>query len=610
MPPVTFDTQMPKPVTRILGIAPYEGMKNIMETLASKRRDILLDVYVGDLQQGVEIVRKNRHSDYHAIISRGGTAQLIRQITQIPVVEVGFSGYDILRVIKLSENYTKKYAIVGFPNITSNARLLCSLLQYDIDIFTIHNREEVSDLLTRLKEQGYEMVLCDVIANITAKKLGLNALLITSGAESITDAFDQAVKLNNDYYNLQSEKRFFKDILMGGNDQIIVLKENGELYFSTLGEEQISDLLEQLRRDLPSFLDEKTHKFFKNIDGTLFSFTSRYLSFSGEYYAAFYYSSSFVPFAASKYGIQYTNLKEAEDLFFNSFFSLTNANSSIRTTVENMNQSNVPIMISGESGAGKEQVARIIYSRSRFSKNPLITVNCTLLNERSWNFLINHYNSPFTDNDNTIYFKDINALPKERRSHLLSIIVDTNLCKRNRIIFSCCCPMGEGLPQEAMVFVNQLSCVTLHLPPLREHAGEIPTLASLYLNMLNTSMENQVIGLEPEALKLLQEYSWPYNYTQFKRILNELVLSAASPYIQAGSVEALLKEEKKPSQPRENSQASSALKEGQYVLDLTRPLSDINREIIQTVLNEMNGNQSATAKRLGIGRSTLWRYLK
>lgn len=608
MPPNTTDVPTPESVTRILGIAPYEGMKNIMETLADKRSDISLDVYVGDLHQGVDIVRRNRHADYDVIVSRGGTAQLISAVTQIPVVEVGFSGYDILRVIKLSENYTKRHAIVGFPNITSNARLLCSLLQYDIDIFTIYSPEEVSQTLSDLKERGYEMVLCDVIANTTAKRLGLNALLITSGAESITTAFDQAVKLKKDYYSLQSEKRFFRDILMGGNDEIIVLKENGELFFSTVSEEQLPELFEQLRKDLPFFLDKKTHKFFKNLNGTLYSFKSRYLSFSGEQYAAFYYSSSFVPFAISKYGIQYTNLKDAEDQFFNSFFSLTNSNSTIRATVGNINQANVPVMVCGEAGSGKEQVAQIIYSQSRLSKNPLITVNCPLLNERSWNFLINHYNSPFTDNDNTIYFKDINALPKERRCHLLSVIIDTNLYRRNRIILSCCCPMGQGLPPEAMEFVNLLSCVMLHLPPLREHTGEIPALTSLYLNMLNTSMENQVIGLEPDALKLLQEYSWPYNYTQFKRILNELALAASTPYIQAESVEALLREEQKP-QNQEPSPAA-VLKDGYYPLDLRRPLNDITQEIIQIVLNEMNGNQSATAKRLGIGRSTLWRYLK
>lgn len=608
----TTDTTLSKPKIRVLGIAPYEGMETLMEKLAARRDDLLLDVYVGDLRQGVEIAKRTCHFNYDVIVSRGGTAQMIREITHVPVVDIGLSGYDILRVMKLSENYSRKYAMVGFPNITSHARLLCDLLQYQMDIFTIHSSDEVWDTLSDLKERGYEMILCDVITNTAAKKLGLNALLITSGAESISAAFDQAVKLCGDYHTIQSEKHFFMDILRNGNDQTIVLKENGELFFSTIDEEQLPAFCEVLRKDLASLFDKRTHKLFKNIDGTLYTFTCRYLTCLDEQYAAFYGSPTPVPPSTGKYGIQYLNLQETEDLFFDSFFNLTNDHTTIRTTVQNITQTDSPIMISGESGSGKEQIARKIHSQSQFSGNPLITIDCTLLNERSWNFLVNHCNSPFNDNGNTIYLKNIQALSRERCSHLLALTMDTNLCKRNRMIFSCSCPMGHGLSAQAMEFVNLLSCVTIHLPPLRDYAREIPALASLYLNMFNLSMENQVIGLEPEALKLLQDYNWPYNYTQFKRIINELMLAATTPYICAEHVAALLKKEEQPASfPNPSGSFTAAASPNEtYTLDLTKPLNDITQDIVRIVLSETHGNQSAAAKRLGIARSTLWRYLK
>lgn len=591
------------PKIRILGIAPYEGMKTIMQKLAAERPDIELDVYVGDLQKGVEIARHNFQRDYDVIVSRGGTAQLIGQDTHIPVVEVGLSVYDILRAIKLAENYTDRYAIVGFPGITMNAHLLCNLLKYKIDIFTLHHQDEVQDTLRSLKNEGYRMVLCDMISNTTAKRLGLNAILITSGQESISSAFDQAVRLCSTYTNVKSEKQFFAEILRGGNDQIVVLKKNGEVFFSTVDEENSARLLELLTHELPSVLNKKTHKFFKNVNGTLLSFTCRRLTFLREEYAAFYFSATSVPFATSKYGIQYSNLQEAEDQFFNSFYSITTTASDMQATIENINQTSFPVMLAGEAGSGKEQVVHMIYSRSPLRANPLITVNCPLINDRSWNFLTNHYNSPFNDNDNTIYLKDITSLAPARRQHLLSIIVDTNLCKRNRVLFSCNCPTGQGIPAEAMEFVNQLSCLTVYLPPLRERVSEIPALCSLYLNTINFSMANQIIGLEPEAITLLQTYNWPYNYTQFKRILNELALVTTTPYIQAEHVAALLEKEEAPAVPA-SAQAAS------HSLDLTKTLNEITRDVIRLVLEESGGNQTAAAKRLGIGRSTLWRYLK
>lgn len=592
---------------RILGIAPYEGMKTIMQKFAGEHSDLDIDVYVGDLDKGAAIAKNNLHNNYDVIISRGGTAALIEQITSVPVIEITLSVYDILRAIKLAENYADRYAIVGFPAITSSAHLLCDLLQYKIDIFTIHSQDEVQGTLKELKKKGYRMVLCDMIANTIAKRLGLNAILITSGTESISMAFDQAVKVSRNYAAIREKNRFLEEIIREENNETVVLRHDGEVFFSTLREEHLPGLAELLKNELPAVLEQKVHKFFKNIDGILYSFSSRRMEYQKTPYAAFYFTTSSVPFATSKYGIQYSNLQEAEDQFFNSFYSVTSSASGMQTTIENINQTNVPVMLSGETGSGKEQVARVIYSQSSIRSNPLITINCSLISDRSWNFITNHYNSPFNDNNNTIYIKDITALPENRRQQLLSIMVDMNLCKRNRMIFSCICPPGQGLPREAMEFINLLSCVTIHLPPLRERAEEIPTLSSLYLNTLNVSMANQIIGFEPEAMVLLQQYDWPSNYTQFKRILNELALVTSTPYIQTRHVASLLEKEM---EQKSFPSATSNEPSGFGSLDLNRSLDEINQDIIHMVLAETGGNQSAAAKRLSISRTTLWRYLK
>lgn len=596
---------------KILGIAPYEGMKTLMQKAANHRNNLELDVYVGDLHKGVEIAQRNIHSNYDVIISRGGTAELIGRVTPIPVIEVSLSVYDILRAIKLAQNYADRYAIVGFPSITENAHLLCDLLQYNIDIFTIHSEDEVLETLKDLKKKGYRMILCDMIANTTAKRLRLNSILITSGAESISAAFDQAIKLCTSYASIKAENLFLSDIIYGENGQTLVMDSKASILFSTLEENQSKEILTILKKELPFVLDNKVHKFFKNINNTLYSISSKCISYGEEICTAFYLTSSSVPFATSKYGIQYSNQQEAEDQFFNSFYSITGSASNMQATIENVNQTTFPVMLSGEAGAGKEQVARMIYSQSRLCTNPLITINCSLINDRSWNFITNHYNSPFNDNNNTIYLKDITALEEKRRHQLLSIIIDMNLHKRNRIIFSCNCKTRQGIPVEAIEFVNQLSCVTIHLSPLRECVDKIPTLSSLYLNTINVSMANQIIGFEPEAMELLQHYDWPYNYTQFKRILNELSLITTTPYIQAEHVSALLEKEAALFHSQKSGMGDfKSNVPGQLILNINRPLEEITRDIIQQVLAETDGNQSAAAKRMGISRTTLWRYLK
>lgn len=101
----------------------------------------------------------------------------------------------------------------------------------------------------------------------------------------------------------------------------------------------------------------------------------------------------------------------------------------------------------GRHGKGTDCTA--IYAQSSLQHNPLIAINCSLVNDKSWGFLTNHYNSPLNDNNNTIYFKNIEVLPSERRKQLLSIILDMNLEKRNRLIFSCVSASQTALPAAA-----------------------------------------------------------------------------------------------------------------------------------------------------------------
>lgn len=588
---------------RVLGIAPYEGMKSIMLKLAGTRDDIELSVYVGDLYKGAEIAQQNFQENYDVIISRGGTAELIGKVTQIPVIEITLSVYDILRAIKLAENFSARYAIVGFPGITSSAHLLCDLLQYKIDIFTIHNLDEVQITLKGLKKKGYKMVLCDMIANTTAKQLGLNAILITSGTESINSAFDQAVKLCRSYANIREENKFLRNVIRGQSNQTVVFDNEGNLYFSTLSQEAGEEAIRLLKKEIPDALACETHRIFKNIGGTLYSVTSKKMFCGRKEFVVFYFTASKIPLSSGKYGILYSGKKDVEDRFFNSFYSVTGAIGELSNTIEQMTQSQFPIMITGEEGTGKEQVAGAVYSQSQLKDNPLVTINCSLINDKSWTFLTNHYKSPFNDNNNTIYLKNIDALSESRRKQLLSIIVDMNLCRRNRMMFSCVCKREAPIPESCMEFVNLLSCLTLHLAPLKDQPDQIPVLANLYLSTLNVNLAKEILGLEPAATELLQQFDWPGNYTQFKRILNELAVITTTAYIAASSVSMLLEKEK-------TAAYTTAGSSQPLPFDLDRTLDEINHDIIHIILNETGGNQSAAAKKLGISRTTLWRLLK
>ena len=100
-------------------------------------------------------------------------------------------------------------------------------------------------------------------------------------------------------------------------------------------------------------------------------------------------------------------------------------------------------------------------------------------------------------------------------------------------------------------------------------------------------------------MERLITYDWPGNYTQFKRLLNKMMVLTTMPYIQEDTVTRILEQEAPPAIPSTT-----------IIPDLNRTLDDINQCIVHAVLEEVKGNRSAAAKRLGISRTTLWRFLK
>lgn len=111
--------------------------------------------------------------------------------------------------------------------------------------------------------------------------------------------------------------------------------------------------------------------------------------------------------------------------------------------------------------------------------------------------------------------------------------------------------------------------------------------------------------MEPEAERLLSDFDWPHNYTQLQRVLKELVLMSENfYYITACEVERVLSRE------QIIGTFDVRVEDQNVPLDLNQSLEEINKTIARRVLAEENGNQTRTAQRLGIGRTTLWRMLQ
>lgn len=588
---------------RILGVAPYEGMKNLMSGIAAEYPQIELTLFVGDLEKGVEIAKSNFYDNYDLVISRGGTAKMIQQQISLPVISIEVSMYDILCAIKLANGPAGKIAIVSFSNITSSARMLCELLAYDVDIFTIESPDMAEPTLLRLKDKSYQAILCDMISNTTAKRLGINSFLITSGIDSIRRAFDHALLLCHSQQRLYDENQFFREVIRGQIGHTVIFTDGGELFYSTL-EQPDPEVFALLRQEIDDSQAEPNRRVTRNLNGMQYAIRVQRITSGSLTYIAFFFNARKCLLAPNQMGIRFFTRREAEEAFFNSIFSFAGTIGDLEEDITRINNSTAPVMVVGEDGTGKEPIISVIYMRSALKSNPLVSINCSLLNSKSWAFLIEHHNSPLADEGNTLYFSNIDTLSTERRRQLLAVLTEMDVCRRNRVLFSCVCQPDEAITATGAAFLDRLCCLSLYLPPLRSRPDRIPALVNLSLSHMNANLARQIIGAEPKAIELLKEFPWPHNYTQFRRIIRDLAVTADTATISEENVRQLLRKEKHVGvfSTREENSASP--------LDLSQTLEQINKDIALRVLDETGGNQSAAAKRLGVSRTTLWRMIR
>ena len=358
------------------------------------------------------------------------------------------------------------------------------------------------------------------------------------------------------------------------------------------------------RRMLRSHMTEipasGTLKFYYTEHDHLYNITAQVFVADEARRYLFYCVPSRIPLHTNWAGLRSMNRGECEYLFRNSFYSLSGALGALSAEVESLSSVRQPIMISGEPGTGKEQIARHLYLHSSLVNKPLVVVNCALMNEKSWDFLLNHYSSPLNATDNTVYFLNLESIADARVPELLAAIKETGLARRVRLIFSCASREEGIVPDVLRKFTERLGCLSLSLPPLRSRQDEIPSLASLYLSSLNLEMGKQISGFEPRAIEMLRQYSWPMNYTQFKNILRALASVTNGAYVTAAQVAELLGRERTLRRPAEPTHAE---------VRSDRTLDEIITEVVQQTVAAHNGNRAAAARQLGVSRTTLWRYL-
>ena len=589
---------------KVLAISPYPGMVPLLKEIAAEYENLELTISVGDLAKGLELAQKGFHANFDVIISRGGTAKLLKQAVSLPVIEIGTTVYDVLCTLQRANIQNGKVVLVGYSNITQDMGILRALLPYKIDVHTIQSSGEAVTTLQYLRQNQYDTVLCDMVTYTAAREMDLNAFLITSSAESIRIAFDQAVFFCSSTQGLRSENQFLRGLLQGRASQTVVFTRGGKLVFSSL-EDAPGEVLDMLREKIASVVEQGRIKVMQQLHGLLYNIEALPLPSDGQAYVAFYFLTSTPPIAGEKYGVSYYSARQLEAECEGCVYAAAGLTAQYHQSLVQAAAGRAPVFLFGAVGTGKEYMARTLYLRGARRSHPFIQIDCNLLGHKTWHYLLGHHGSPLCDTHNTLYFQNLDALDGTQWRQLLAFLLEGQTAKNNQLIFSRVEADGSSLSDASMEFINRLSCIPFCLAPLHANPAQVEKAFRLYLDRHAIDTGKQWTGISAGALELLRQYPWAQNYLQLHRVLERLTGFCGGAHIALEDVQAALRAELTLAPAELDTAAAPS-----HSLDLAQPLEKINREIVRMVLEQNDDNQSRAAQSLGISRTTLWRMLK
>lgn len=599
----------------ILGVAPYEGLKKVMEEIVTNYENVNLDIIVGDLEIGVKKATKQlKVKNYDAIISRGGTAQLLRKFFYVPVIDIGVSQYDIVQIIQLSNEYKGKKAIVGFQSITRSAHKVSDALQYDISIFTINSGDEALPLLNNLKEQGFSIILSDMINTKIAKSIGLNTLLITSSSESVEQSINYAIQLTNTVNQSNQILKYYSSIFLDGDESMIVFNKDDYKLEYCFNIDKSSPLIIKVKKTELLEDTNSSKQIIIEFENNFYILKRISYQIANKEKIIFFIKKHCYFNSTAIEGIVTKNIINLNNQSYDDFYKIVE-DKAFHNKISSFSKKNEVILIIGESGVGKSYTAQYIHTQSNYKNSIFYEFDCQIITEKLFFSLINNINSPLFENGNTLFFKNINCLPYKKLLNLIVFITETSLNVRNKIIFSyqnndLSKTTDDNSENSIFNIINgRMTILTLYLAPLREKNKFISNLATVYINKLNRHNEKQILGFNNGVADLLQNYSWPDNYLKFKKVLKQLFYLTESSYISYELTNEILQEERTILTVKESAVPLNDQKKDYLEVDIDQSLDEIIKEVVNKVLEENKMNKTKTAKKLGIGRSTLWRIL-
>jgi transcriptional regulator with PAS, ATPase and Fis domain len=573
---------------KICLVAPYRALAELAAE-SKHEHHLPIDVVMGDLEEGVSHALTAEKDGVQVIVSRGGTASLIRKHVKIPVVEIQVTGFDVLRVIYPMLGQQKVLGILGYQNVVTGCRTAAQILSIPIHEINLGmdpsktDWEQIYSQIKRLiKEHGVNVIIGDGTAVRKLDFPGIDMRLIASGKESILPAVEEAARIVIVREEEQQASQRLQAILNFVHDGIVATDEKGLVALMNSAAERTFHIRQDqaLRRPITSVIkDTRIDQVLKTgnpevgqmqkVPGGHILTNRIPIVVNGDVKGVVATFQEVAHIQDAERTIRQT-LYGKGLVATHTFDDILAADTQMKKLVEiakGYSHTGATVLIQGESGTGKELFAQSIHTQSPRAHGPFVAVNCAALPHYLLESeLFGYVEGAFTGakkvgkiglfelaHKGTIFLDEIGDMDKGLQSRLLRVLAERQVMRLGsdalipvdiRVIAATNTDLRKLVQSEHFRkdLYYRLNVLSLTMIPLRERRSDIPLLVDHFFERFSREHNRTIKKLPPEVIRMFDNYAWPGNVRELKNVMERIVLSSEKTGIHLPTVRLIVDE--------------------------------------------------------------------
>ena len=588
----------------------------------------------GLLSAGALRARELVRQGTEIIITRGGTALAVKKaLPEITVVEVPITGFDILRTIDQARQYGNRIGIVAFPSMVIGIDCLAPILNVDLRHYLIQTEYEAEFRVLQAFREGVDVVVGGVITGQVAHKHNVPCVLIRSGAEGVVQSVMEAKRILEARLLEKLKGTLFRTVLDYSYEGVISIdQEEHVIIFNPVASritgipgsaalgKPISQVLPQLnlnrlihtgRDELGQIIELQGTQILCNklpvlvnekISGAIATFqdTGKIQQWEAAIRKKIYAGGHTATFTFA-------------DVIGNSRIILDAV-----AVAQEFAVTDSSVLITGETGTGKEVFAQSIHNASNRAKKPFVAINCAALPAQILESeLFGYVGGAFTGanqkgkqglleiaHGGTLFLDEIAEMDFAIQSKLLRVIQEKKVMRLGsdkvlpvdvRIIAATNKNLKQLVSERQFRadLYYRINVLRLRLPPLRQRREDIRQFAELLLRRFEKNAI-QPLRWNPESIERLTQYEWPGNVRELQNTVERIVAVCRQDSISPDLVTRMMGDDD-----------TDDFADPAPILPVGKSAAEIRH-----VLEQTHGRQAEAAELLGISRSTLWRRMK